>query len=318
MAGGTLILNFEESHLGGSVVKDKSKEALADVRIEFDEGSESRALKNVLEELQEMGHSEFSFVMTTLPPRVVSLRNLDLPFEDKSKAEQILSFELADKLPWDINEMECACITPGGGRTIAAAVKKEELVNYLNVFKDAGVEPNWIGVALFSKELLLSNVEGGMLGLNAFIDSNSIVASRDGNPVFFKNYNSDDELRFSIASLESRYGEIDRLFSSNGAKEKLSSFERTITSVDSFSYDGTEMASLKFQYEKGLKDTVNFRRGEFAFTERTKEETRSLKVGVVLLTLCLVLWLAFFAVKYTSIQSHSAAIDGSIANSYSE
>lgn len=78
----------------------------------------------------------------------LSLRNITLPFTDSKKIEQILPFELDEQLllPADqqIIATHAAMVDKKKSETqlIAAALAKEDLSQYLTLFRTQGVEPN--------------------------------------------------------------------------------------------------------------------------------------------------------------------------------
>lgn len=100
----------------------------------------------LLKELQysdkEKGHCDIGLALSEL-----SLRNITLPFTDSKKIEQILSFELDEQLllPADqqIIATHAAVVDKKKGETqlIAAALEKENLSQYLALFRTQGIEP---------------------------------------------------------------------------------------------------------------------------------------------------------------------------------
>lgn len=101
----------------------------------------------LLKELQysdkEKGRCDIGLALVEL-----SLRNITLPFTDSKKIEQILPFELDEQLvlPADqqIIATHAAVVDKKKGETqlIAAALEKENLSQYLALFRTQGIEPN--------------------------------------------------------------------------------------------------------------------------------------------------------------------------------
>ncbi len=74
-----------------------------------------------------------------------SLRNLELPFTQEKKIQQILPFELEEHLLIPVSEQICTTITTGesanGTSLLAAAIEKQRLKQHLGDLKAGGLDP---------------------------------------------------------------------------------------------------------------------------------------------------------------------------------
>jgi len=87
----------------------------------------------------------------TLGAELFSFRNLDLPFTDKKKIEQVLPMELAEQTPVEIEALLLDYVVtktlPKGTEILAAMIERAALAERLAVFRAAGMEPEFIGVS---------------------------------------------------------------------------------------------------------------------------------------------------------------------------
>jgi general secretion pathway protein L len=76
-------------------------------------------------------------------------RNLSLPFIDKKKIEQVLPFELEDRLPVEVKTLLVDFVVakqgPEGVDIIAAMMSREFLADKLLVLNSRNINPDWIG-----------------------------------------------------------------------------------------------------------------------------------------------------------------------------
>lgn len=117
------------------------------------------AIAEIVKELAPYDH-----IRTSLSSSVVVYKELTLPFLDEEKIIQVLPFEIEQYLPFStqdaiiefvitkINKEQKSC------DILAAAVKKEYVVEHLAYFKAAGIEPTAITIDLFDLYGLYKNI----------------------------------------------------------------------------------------------------------------------------------------------------------------
>ncbi len=98
----------------------------------------------------------------TIPPSGISFRNIDTPFRDAKKIRQTLPFEIETFIPFAIDEMVIDYNHTDGNNKSAiftAAINKASIAEYIEKFKNAGVEPDIIDIRPVPAVLLLLDQE---------------------------------------------------------------------------------------------------------------------------------------------------------------
>jgi len=130
-------------------VKGKKIEAHAWASI-AGEGEFYSAVSNALESIIETVYDPDAIVMASIPPDMISYRNLTVPFSDSGKIEKVLSFEMEPLLPFPVDDMIIGFLPSrhSGQRDavnlMAAAVSGEALGLMLEVFKARQPDPKWM------------------------------------------------------------------------------------------------------------------------------------------------------------------------------
>ncbi|MBU1565928.1 MAG: PilN domain-containing protein [Proteobacteria bacterium] len=87
----------------------------------------------------------------TLGAELFSFRNIDLPFTGKKKIEQVLSMELAEQIPVEIDTLLFDYVVTKNGlqgtEILAAMIERTFLAERLAVLQAAGMESEFIGVS---------------------------------------------------------------------------------------------------------------------------------------------------------------------------
>jgi general secretion pathway protein L len=122
-----------------------------------------------------------------------SLRNLFLPFSDEKKVQQILPFELEEQLLSPVDEQIIATSVTGkdetGCQLLVAAVEKETIGQYLDIFQAQGLDPDQVFPASFvlAEYLCRTGFEGDdFLLLYCDMGSMTIVICHQGAIPFMR------------------------------------------------------------------------------------------------------------------------------------
>ena len=132
-----------------SGVKGKKIEAHAWTHLSG-EGEFHAVLSNALQSILETVYDKEAVVMASLPPDIISYRNLEAPFADSGKIAKILSFEMEPLLLFPVDEMTIGFLPVGhsgqGGAVnlMAASVSNEAFGSILDVFKAHKIDPKWV------------------------------------------------------------------------------------------------------------------------------------------------------------------------------
>lgn len=123
----------------------------------------------MLERIKEQSGFTTGNSRITFGAELFSYRTLSLPFTDKGKIGQILSFELADLSPVDINTLAIDFLitktTPEGVEILAAMINKAVFSDCLDSLGEAGIDPESIGISGVEEALLLSTGEAADFAL---------------------------------------------------------------------------------------------------------------------------------------------------------
>lgn len=115
----------------------------------------------------------------SIPPGLVSFRNLRIPFDQPKKIRQVLPYEIEPALPYPVEDvsigfqvLELTGEPAGTGTELTlAAVENHRLQTYLDALSDAGVRPDsvtvggfaaarWIAAGQAESDLLLVDADG--------------------------------------------------------------------------------------------------------------------------------------------------------------
>lgn len=262
------------------------------------------AVELLLESLIEKGHREYEKVFLGIPAFDVSLRVIEVPFDDRKKIAEVLPFELSGFLHVDVEETVADAMPLGAGKALAAAVEKEALKGYLEVFKDLGLDPAWVGSSLFSMHLVLKEVFPSNAG-QVVLANEFMAAACGGTPAFFKPVRGLDGLRLGMGYLESEGVRIEEAYSFGIASEALRSLAPgafiydELTLPEGFPAEAIGVYAVWLQLRKGLlNEAINFRRGEFEYTKDRQEARRALKMSMVIAAVLVLLAGADFSLRY--------------------
>jgi type II secretion system protein L len=90
-------------------------------------------------------------VLSALPGDQVTWRQLFLPFRDRKRVLQTISFELENHVPFDLDEVvidhQILHRDRAGTTVLAALVRRENLDNHLKLMQAAGLDPKVVDVA---------------------------------------------------------------------------------------------------------------------------------------------------------------------------
>jgi general secretion pathway protein L len=122
-----------------------------------------------------------------------SLRNLSIPFTEKSKINQVLPFELEDQLITPVSdqvvEYSITGISDNSSHVLVASVEKKILRQHLESLQSCGLEPDVLTLRIVAlAEQLLQNekTHSNFLLLDAGLHSISILIVHQGRIVFMR------------------------------------------------------------------------------------------------------------------------------------
>lgn len=103
-------------------------------------------------------------VAVGVPGDRVLLRVLDIPFADARKIKAVVGAELADDLPWELDEIvydaASVAVEGGSGKVQAAIAQSEEIREMLDVLSGAGIQVQQLPVAPLAYAALIRRIYG--------------------------------------------------------------------------------------------------------------------------------------------------------------
>lgn len=264
--------------------------------------SAAEALSALLQTIQLTGFRRFSRILVGLPPAMMSLRIIALPFSDKKKLAEVLPFEVRDVFTKDIEEMALAALPLSDNRIMAVAVGKRDIQEYMDMLRKHGLEPSWVGAALFSKDKLLRKLYTGDEGA-AFIDSDSLVVMHKGKPYLFKDIKDITELRLALASVEEDGIEITKFYATSKQAELLKTIGKNATVARQYEDRQTGLLAIACHAGEGLRDAVNFCTGEFTDAKEIKSAQKWHKIVATLLIALTSLWGGYIYLRYQTLNT---------------
>ncbi len=171
------------------------------------------ALTALLEKMRAKGYDGKApaRVLAGLPGTILSIRIVELPFEEKRKIAEALPFELGGMLHVDVENTVMGARAVGGGKVMAVVVEKAVLREYLAMLAGLGLDPFWIGPATFSVTTLLAELYGAE-GVKAYIGPESLVVSENGRLRFYKPVRTLEGVKLGLAYLEAEGISVDSVY----------------------------------------------------------------------------------------------------------
>ncbi len=214
-------------------------------------------------------------------------------------------------------------------------MEKERIKWYLDILKELNLDPFWLGSTLFSLGNILDNplnppllrgTKGEGRGTSAFIDNESIVAAKEGAPIFFKHIKGADDVKSSLLYLKSEGIELDAFYSSGDISDEVKSLmEREtvpLTPIVSmpreYKKDGAGVFALSLHVKKGLEGAPNFRKGELSYAKERAAVKRNLVITAVLLFLILGLLTGDMYLRYAGLSRELVRAKEALKSEYLE
>lgn len=118
--------------------------------------SSPEAVTQAIHELiSSLGKLKDPLVVGTFSAQSAMIRNIDVPFKKESRISQVIKFETEPHIPVPIedvvvNHWSLPIETEGGTSIMVATVRKSVLSSYIDIMKEAGMEPEVVELEAFS------------------------------------------------------------------------------------------------------------------------------------------------------------------------
>ncbi|CAG1066029.1 hypothetical protein BAC1_01627 [uncultured bacterium] len=290
------------------------------------EGGVKQALSALLLPLAgKRGFKGFDKVAVGIPPEDLSIRIVELPFEDRKKIIEALPFELAGFLHVEVDDVVADAVQLGESKVMAVAVEKRVLRGYLDALSALGIDPVWMGPGLFAMPVLMNELFGTE-GCRAVLSPGVFAVVQDGMPRLLKHARRLDNVGLGVAFLDAEGITVEELHFSGWENDREALQEMFggahLVPLDlpgSIAPEAAEALALSMLLDKGLAGTiVNFRRGEFEYTKERAAFRRRLRLTAALCASLLVLVGADFYARYRGLTGELEAYRQSLRASYQE
>ncbi len=261
-----------------------------------------------------------------LPPSLLSLRELQLPFKERKKIRAVLPLELAGEIALGDTEIACDAIPLANGNLLAGWVKLETVKEFIAIFSKAGIEPEIITVACLNWHRLAKDNKNDQISL--FFDKSAMLAVKDGMPAYCRIFDLEMEpslFEQTLAASELLLGAGFSKFYRLGTETEPVIKDAVIPSVtgiiSDFSVDSdlpTEalLSPVAIALSFDDEEIFNIRNGSIAWTGRASQLLSSFRLPLILAAIIILLLFARLGIRYYQIDSELKDINSAISGIY--
>lgn len=162
----------------------------------------SAILREQLPPLTETTSDDIRTILT-LPPALITLREMPLPFTDRRKLRAVLPLELAGEAAQGDQELVCDALPLTDGTVLAGWATQDTVAGFIELLSEAGCEPEVISLSCLHWHLLIPN---GLSGPVALVDPQAILVGQGNgtpSPLFCRGLGNDRaDLARTLAAVE--------------------------------------------------------------------------------------------------------------------
>jgi type IV pilus assembly protein PilM len=175
-------IDIAKTHINITQVLAKGNSFLIEQQVEeqLEPGAPTNYTERTVEALKKtVAHFQnYDEVRIALPSSMIIYKQLKLPFTNHDKIRMVVGFEVEPLLPFSLNDAVLDFIVTGvdvassSSQVLVAAVQKELLTQQLDIYAQAGLNPNVITVDLFALFDLFSHIDKyrSLSGSTALLD----------------------------------------------------------------------------------------------------------------------------------------------------
>jgi len=334
MALQALLIDIGKETLSAGVFTPRSEgpSGFVSVKLESPERLSS-ALAELMAGLEESGPVKgppggVDEVYVSIHPAYMHMRVLDTPFSYRKKINDILGFELMGAFSVDVSDLifDNLLLYSGDGKTraLAVAVEKGFLRGLLATLNDFGLDPVWVGPALFTAPQIVR--DAAPQGVRAaLVTGDFISVSTDGAPLFLNVLNGPGGAGMSLSYLRAEGIDVDEVFYVDRDPAEIRALFPGVGSVSELTLpggcpgNGLAVYALWFAVARGLiNDAVNFRRGEFSCTRQADLTKKKFKVTAVLMAFLIAFFAGGYYLRISALKAGLASYSGALTRSYHE
>lgn len=321
-----LILDIGKERLWAAVFSSGRPDARGFVSADIGagEGGLKEALSVAITELGgKKGAGAFDRVLVSIPAEELSIRIVEMPFSERKKVLEALPFELAGLLHVEVEEVVTDAVQLGSGSFLAIAIERKLVRGYLDTLKSLGVDPCWMGSALFAVPALCADLYGGE-GVKAVLLPGAMAVMEGTSPRLFKATQRLDGVRLGASFLEHEDIFIDEVHYAGWEEAALKEiFENSkLIHLDlpaGCQPEAAPLYALALVESRGLlSETVNFRQGEFEYTKDRAMFMKGIRTAACLAALLALLGAGDMYVRYLGLSAELDSYRQSLRSSYVE
>jgi general secretion pathway protein L len=324
-----LVINIEEKLVTSARFRVSRSSAELIGAASFDLGADQTLTDTA--KLIASGAGTSQKVVLCLPPTLFAQRSVALPLKDLRKVREVMPSQLQGEIALPMEELILDVLPAGEGSFLAIWTKKAEIIRALELFREAGIEPQVISSAPFA----WSCIPG--LPSNCAVFEKSTLALIDGGKLtFFNTIDSASGAAMRIAAILSALGAIgtnvpQQLCLIGAGGESFGDSEALPFTVKQLTVP-PDMGHLfkneaTFQQLAGLYAVAktchagalpDFRRGELAWTAGdAKTRKKFLVTGVLAILVITILFVGKW-LQYRAVNADIASLNTSISAMYRE
>lgn len=265
----------------------------------------------------------------SIPPRLLNLRELQLPITERAKIRAVLPFELAGETAQDDAAIVCDAVALAGGGQLAGWAAQGQIEDLITTLTEAGAEPEIVTVSCLHWNLLLPSDSSETV---AICDSTAVTVCRQGQLLFCRTLNNNsDDLERTLATLElTRDLQVDRVLLLDPLLLPLASTSERVIELfplpDALktpaSQDGLAPLALAAPFAAALAvcfgEAFNLRGGPLAWKQKNRRLLRAFRLPLILACIAAVLLLAEAGTRWYLLSRDITSLNSSIGKIYRE
>ena len=274
-------------------------------------------------------HAGASRIILSLPPSLLTLREMALPITDRRKLREILPLELRGETALDSDELACDALPLGEGVVLAAWAPRDAVAELIRFLANNGVEPEVVTASFLHWDSLLSSTVDA-----AITDGSAVAVFREGKLAFCRHLPADspNELSRTLGALELGKGiTVSTVYTIGAAARKELAVETTPAAAplpvagllaDTFATDQAAARDLAAPFAVAravcFGAPLDLRNGLLAYTRGQEKIRRKLRFTALLAAALVILLFAEIGVRWFLAKCDMDSLNGSIRAIYKD
>ena len=269
-------------------------------------------------------------VVVCLPPALFAQRVVELPLTDLRKIREILPAHLQGEIALPSEEAVFDALPAANGSYLALWAKRAEIAHAIDVFREAGCEPQVVSSAPFAWQALPGDHRAC-----ALCDGSALAVTAEGRLTFVRAFDGADPQRQLLATLSALelagthlpqrlvvFGDqAEALLQTGGLPIEVEQLHLPDDLAPTFRTESTfqQLAGL-YAVARACHDgwLPDFRRGDLAWTTGDARLRRKLILTATLAVAAVVLLFVSKGLQYRTARSDIASLNVSISSIYRE